>query len=292
MILTSTIQHILYCILLYLYCYIGVFYTSKFNPQMEFTTRLERNNYDKHISQSYTNSDDDTDDLSPTYSLYTTPTDDTAIVSFDQGQLVVEGESDASSLVYVNHTDTNSSTNTSTQIMGMEHISAWLELAFSDTDEDVGEGEGDLSDSGVENGLSEPNEEDLALTLVDPDSSTSDTQLVEFDLDALSLEDTGEVDLDVYDSEGHNSDLSSAHMSISSLNVTYLCPTCHRKFTSYQACTHHRHARRHGSATQPCTLDWVHSQLPHSCASAHHLSPVDSHSGWCDLKGPKRYGSI
>ena len=250
---------------------------------MEFTTRLERNNYDKHISKSYTNSgDDNTDDLSPTYSMYMTHTDDADIVSFE-GHLQAEGNDDSYSVVCSNNTSTNSSmsttTNTTTQIMGMEHISAWLELAFAD-DDDVGEGD-----------LSEPNEGGSALTLVDyPDPSTSYTQLVEFDSDALSLEDRGDVDLEVYDNEGHNSDLSSAHMPISSLNVTYLCPTCHRKFTSYLACTHHRHARRHGSPTQPCTLDWAHSQLPHSCASAHHLSPVDSHSGWCDLKGPKRYG--
>ena len=250
---------------------------------MEFTTRLERNNYDKHISQSYTNPH--ADDLSPTYSLYT-HTDEAGIVSFDRGQLVVEEDSDSYSVVYVNYTGTVSSpstpTNTSTtQIMGMEHISAWLELAFSDADEDVGEGEG---------GLSEPNNDD-ALTLTDLDTRASDTQLVGFDSDAISPEDSGDVDLEVYDNEGHNSDLSSAHMPISSLNVTYLCPTCHRKFTSYQACTHHRHARRHGSPTQLCTLDWERSILPHSCASAHLLSPIDSHSGWCDLKGPKRYES-
>ena len=254
---------------------------------MEFTTRLERNNFDKHLSQSYTNSDDDnTDDLSPTYSMYT-HTDDAGIVSFE-GHLLAEGNDDSYSVVCVNSTGTNSSTFTSTntsmaQIMGMEHISAWLELAFAD-DSDMDIGDRDLSEAN-----SEPNEA-AALILFDP--STSDTQLVESDSDVFSLEDTGDVDLDGYDGDGHNSDLSSAHMPISSLNVTYLCPTCHRKFTSYQACTHHRHARRHGSPTQPCTLDWEHFQLPHSCASAHHLSPVDSHSGWCDLKGPKRYGCI
>ena len=126
-----------------------MFYTSKFNPQMEFTTRLERNHYDKHLSQSYTNSKsgDNTEELSPTYSMYTTHIGDAGVVSFDQGLLLVEEDKEAYSVVHVN----NSSSNTSmAQIMGMEYISAWLELAFSDDSDD----EDDVADEG---GLSEPN---------------------------------------------------------------------------------------------------------------------------------------
>lgn len=67
--------------------------------------------------------------------------------------------------------------------------------------------------------------------------------------------------------------------------LDFYCPVCGRVFHGdWQSCNTHVHHRRHGDRCQYHAS----AALP-LCLSEHSLLPLDSQSGWCDLKGRRRH---
>jgi hypothetical protein len=77
-------------------------------------------------------------------------------------------------------------------------------------------------------------------------------------------------------------------------NLTFTCPKCKRVFTSWDSCNTHVTNRNHGSH---CIHSYSHNSQGNGlfddhlfrCVSDHSLLPLDAHSGYCDLKGRRKY---
>ena len=72
--------------------------------------------------------------------------------------------------------------------------------------------------------------------------------------------------------------------------IVFVCPHCGRRFIGdWASCDAHVNRRKHGRRCEYVIDDNnPKSQLP-LCLSEHSLLPLDSQSGWCDLRGRRRH---